>query len=127
MGKGGYEHCTGCPKYLKAGVSLGDVRVDPLFVVRLQHLVRLEAMHNVGCTFGPNDLSPYEWDELIVLAQERQRMDEAVRKHRDKIQVCGPDGRDRTQGHRGPGSRGVALLGQEGGAAVMVGLLSTRA
>ena len=84
MGKGGYEHCTGCPKYLKAGVPLGDVRVDPLFVVRLQHLVRLEAMHNVGCTFGPNDLSPYEWDELIVLAQERQRMDEAVRKHRDK-------------------------------------------
>ena len=61
-------------------------------MARLHHLVRLEAMSNVGCQFGPNDLSPYEWDELILLAQERQRMDESVRRHKDKTRSA-----DRTQ------------------------------
>lgn len=49
----------------------------------IQHLVRLESLINVGCHFGPNDLSPETWDALIAMALERQFIDRLV-EHRQK-------------------------------------------
>lgn len=51
---------------------------------RVRHIVRLESMVNVGCKFGPNDLKPDQWRDLIVLAQERNWIDEKVQEHREK-------------------------------------------
>ncbi len=39
---------------------------------------------NIGCHFAPNDLPPRTWSELVMLALERQRMDELLRKGREK-------------------------------------------
>lgn len=40
-------------------------------------------MVNVGCKFGPNDLRPEQWRDLITLAQERHWMDDKVQEHRE--------------------------------------------
>lgn len=62
-----------------------DVAVPPLdaaFGVRLAFLTRLENYKEVGCRFSMEDLDPTTWDELIVLAQERQYMDGVIDKAR---------------------------------------------
>lgn len=60
------------------------VTLDPVVMTRLRHLIRLESMVHVGCRFLPDDLTPREWDELITLAQERQWVDEQIRKQQDR-------------------------------------------
>lgn len=50
---------------------------------RITFLTRIESMVNVGCKFAPNDLDPRTWSELIMMALERQRMDDLLRKGKD--------------------------------------------
>jgi|PlaIllAssembly_1097288.scaffolds.fasta_scaffold19329_4 hypothetical protein len=70
-----------CPKHLRIdGLGEPDTTLTP----RVRHIVRLESMVNVGCKFGPNDLKPDQWRDLIVLAQERNWIDERVQEHREK-------------------------------------------
>lgn len=81
---GGFAACEGCPKWLNVpGIPPDGPQIDSLCSARLAHLVRLESMVNVGCKFAPDDLSPQEWDELIVLSQERNWMSEHIRKRKD--------------------------------------------
>lgn len=47
-------------------------------MARVRFLVRVESTINVGCKYGPNDLAPEVWSDLILLAQERQWMDRLV-------------------------------------------------
>lgn len=72
--------CSHCPKHLV------PVEPDPEAAAgtRLRFLVRVESLINVGCKFGPNDLPASVWDELTVLAIERQRMDRIIMEQRDK-------------------------------------------
>jgi hypothetical protein len=35
-------------------------------------------MINVGCKFGPDDLSPDTWDGLILIARERQKISNKI-------------------------------------------------
>lgn len=53
-------------------------------MVRVRYLVHLESMVNVGCKFGPNDLDPQSWEELICLAMERSRIDRLVTAAKDR-------------------------------------------
>jgi len=57
---------------------------DQMAVKRLRFLLRIQSMVNVGCTFGPNDLDPRTWSELIMLALEQQRMQDLLREGRDR-------------------------------------------
>jgi len=98
------KHDLGCPK---SGVctlftQLGETRpcaadngcksfVGPAedppaasAMVRLSFLTRLSSMVNVGCKFAPNDLDPRTWSELIMVALERQRIDDIIRKGQDR-------------------------------------------
>jgi len=59
--------------------------VDHRALTRIRHLTRLESMINVGCTFGPDDLSYEQWSDLIILATERQWMDARIEEQRDRI------------------------------------------
>lgn len=61
------------------------------------HLVRLESMVTVGCKFAPGDLTPREWDELIVLSQERQMMSERVRKQKEAPERRDSQARKKTE------------------------------
>lgn len=56
---------------------------------RVRHLVHIESMVNVGCKFGPNDLDPATWEELIWLAMERGRMDRLVNAAKDRNRDAG--------------------------------------
>lgn len=71
---------AGCPNLL----TPVEPPADPVFYRRLGYLTKLESLVNVGCAFGPNDLDPRTWNELIMFAMERQRMDEKVRKAQDR-------------------------------------------
>ena len=71
----------GCPRFLLPV----EPQVDPRWLPRINLLVRIEGWINVGMKAAPNDLPPRIWDELTILAQERQRMDERVREQRDRI------------------------------------------
>ena len=33
----------------------------------IRHLLHLQNLIQAGCRFGPNDLSPEEWDGLVAL------------------------------------------------------------
>lgn len=55
-------------------------------MLRVRWLIRLESLINVGCKFGPNDLDPDTWDELIAMALERQFVDRLVAVRREKNQ-----------------------------------------
>jgi hypothetical protein len=57
---------------------------DRALVVRIQYLVRIESLINVGCHFGPDDLPARVWDELIAMALERQFVDRLVDYRRDR-------------------------------------------
>ena len=57
---------------------------DPEMMVRVALLFRLEALINVGCKYGPNDLEPSTWDHLLILASERAFVDKVVDARRDK-------------------------------------------
>jgi hypothetical protein len=57
--------------------------------VRVRYLVHLESMVNVGCKFGPNDLDPDTWGELVALAIERARMDRLIHAAKDKAREGG--------------------------------------
>jgi len=75
----GLTACGGCSKY----VDIPIPEFDTLLITRLKLVVRWESLVNVGCKFGPNDLSPRQWNDLIMLAQERQYVDEQIRRLRD--------------------------------------------
>jgi hypothetical protein len=69
--------------------ELGDPVVEPpehnrALLARVQYLVRLESLINVGCKFGPNDLPARVWDELLAMALERQFMDALVEHRRER-------------------------------------------
>jgi len=51
---------------------------------RIQFLLRIESLINVGCKFQPDDLPPRVWDELVAMALERQFVDRLVDKRRAK-------------------------------------------
>ena len=51
----------------------------------VRHLVRLESMIAVGCTFGPNDVSWEEWDGLVTLNIERHAMRTRVDEFRREL------------------------------------------
>jgi len=42
-------------------------------------------MINVGCKFGPNDLSAETWRELVWFEQEKQWLDDKLSKHRETL------------------------------------------
>lgn len=69
--------------------ELGDPAIEPpphntTLLVRIQYLVRLESLINVGCKFGPDDLPARVWDELLAMALERQFVDTLVEWRRDR-------------------------------------------
>lgn len=70
-----------CPRHLRLGLP----DPDPRCLLRLRHIVRLESLIQVGCKFGPNDLTPDQWRDLIILAQERNWIDERVQAHREQL------------------------------------------
>jgi hypothetical protein len=51
---------------------------------RIQFLLRIESLINVGCKYQPDDLPPRVWDELIAMALERQFVDRLVDQRRNK-------------------------------------------
>jgi hypothetical protein len=57
---------------------------DPEMMVRVAYIMRVEAMVNVGCKYGPNDLDPSTWDHLLILASERAFVDRVVDARREK-------------------------------------------
>jgi hypothetical protein len=57
---------------------------DPEMMVRVAYIMRVEALVNVGCKYGPNDLAPDVWDHLLILAAERAFVDKVVEGRRDK-------------------------------------------
>lgn len=72
--------CEGCPKKLKISAPELDIDVLP----RIKYLLRIEGMVNVGCNFGPDDLSPETWDELIVLHRERNKVRDQIAEQRKR-------------------------------------------
>lgn len=57
---------------------------DPAAMVRVQFLVRIESLVNVGCHFGPDDLPPAVWDELIAYAIERAYIERILDQRRER-------------------------------------------
>ena len=55
----------------------------PVALARIRFLTRLESMVNVGCKFQVNDLDGQTWSELIMLAIERQRVQDKLAKGRE--------------------------------------------
>ena len=79
---GGEKDCgpdNGCQHFLSPAEEIPATWA----IRRLVFLTRLESMVNVGCKFAPNDLDPRTWSELVMLALERQRMEDLLRKGRD--------------------------------------------
>ncbi len=76
------EDCT-CPHHMVIA-GLADERPEIAVMLRIRHLSRLEAMINVGCKFGPNDLAPEQWTELIMMAEERNWMDKRIDQFRER-------------------------------------------
>ena len=74
--------CT-CGRHLT--LDLPDAPIDGRTLPRLRHLVRLESMISVGCHFLPNDLDYDQWQDLILLANERQWMEAQVEAQREQI------------------------------------------
>lgn len=56
---------------------------DPALFVRVQYLIGVESLINVGCHFGPDDLPARVWDELIAMNIERSFMDRLVDHRRE--------------------------------------------
>jgi hypothetical protein len=77
---GGYKACSGCPKELK----VKPPELDERYLPRVKYLARIDNMISIGCKFGPNDLPPEVWDQLILLAQERSWIREKVDKQKNK-------------------------------------------
>jgi hypothetical protein len=72
--------------------ELGEPAIEPpahnkALMGRVQFLVRLESLINVGCKFGPNDLAPHVWDELLAMALERQFMESLVDHRRERARA----------------------------------------
>jgi hypothetical protein len=74
------DACLGCPKQLRPV----EPEPDPSIGRRLSYLTRLESLLTLGCKVGLDDLPVRVWDELLILASERQRMDAVVREARDE-------------------------------------------
>lgn len=72
--------CEGCPKRLTPVEPLPP----PVAGARLRYLTQIESMVAVGCKFGPDDLTPRTWQELIWLRLERDRMDDLIRGAKDR-------------------------------------------
>jgi hypothetical protein len=51
---------------------------------RVQFLLRLESLIQIGCKYQPDDLPPRVWDELLAMALERQFVDRLVEHRRAK-------------------------------------------
>jgi hypothetical protein len=68
----------GCSNYFAVKVPPLDVK----FGIRLAFLRRIENYKEVGVRFSMEDFDASTWDELIVLAQERQYMDGVIDKAR---------------------------------------------
>ena len=69
--------------------ELGDPPLEPpkhnrRLMARIQFLLRIESLINVGCKFQPDDLPMHVWDELIAMALERQFVDRIVDKRRSR-------------------------------------------
>lgn len=75
----------------------------------IQHLIRLESLINVGCHFGPDDLSPETWDGLIAMALERQFIDRLVEKRREQRKKF-EDGLDKARAATGVPPPGQSLF-----------------
>lgn len=58
---------------------------DARFIPRVKHITRLESLINIGCKFGPNDLEPDQWRDLVILATERQWIQQRVQEFRDTL------------------------------------------
>jgi hypothetical protein len=71
----------GCSKHLR--IDLREPHM--LGYRRVRFIVRIESMVNVGCKFGPNDLAPEVWEDLIIMGQERQYMDRLVALFREQL------------------------------------------
>lgn len=84
---GGLKACAGCPKHFK----YTELPFESAYAPRIKFISRIESMINVGCKFGPNDLAPEIWTELIVLAQERSwvqgEIDRQRRENKEAVQV----------------------------------------
>ena len=76
------EGCT-CPHHMVIE-GLSTEFPELAVMTRIRHLSRLEAMINVGCKFGPNDLAPEQWSELIIMAEERNWMDRRIDRFRER-------------------------------------------
>ncbi len=75
-----------CPPGCRKHLDIPELEeADGTHLPRLRMLSRLEAMVNVGCRFSPNDLAIDVWRDLILLAQERQWIDEVVREKGEAV------------------------------------------
>lgn len=59
---------------------------DTALTIRVRYLVWVESLISIGCHFGPSDLPPMVWDQLLVMNIERGFVDRLVEKRRDKQQ-----------------------------------------
>lgn len=64
--------------------TLSPPEHDTTLLVRVRYLIWVESMINIGCHFGPDDLTAATWDQLFVLNIERSFVDRLVEHHRDK-------------------------------------------
>jgi len=76
------DPCT-CRRHLRYP-DLDDAP-DARLLPRLRHILRVEGMITVGCKFGPDDLEWGQWQDLMVVHQERHWVQEQARALRDTI------------------------------------------
>jgi len=69
----GKRACEGCPANPENSPLLEE---DPLLVEWANHLMWLWNLHELGCVFRMDDLTPEEWRGLMVLRQEMDRKQE---------------------------------------------------
>jgi hypothetical protein len=71
-------------KKLPAKIVETTPEANEVLLPRVRHVLRLESMINVGCKYGPDDLAPEVWDELIALSMERAWVDKHLVHDRKK-------------------------------------------
>lgn len=59
---------------------------DAALIPRVVFLLRVEALINIGCKYGPGDLEAQTWDHLLILGSERAFVDRLVDGRRNKRQ-----------------------------------------
>ena len=71
--------------------DLGEPVIEPpehdtALFPRVRYLIWTESMINIGCHYGPGDLTPETWDQLLTLNLERSFVDRLVQHRRDTKQ-----------------------------------------